>query len=222
MKAVIVEIHKKYCILLTKDGGFIKKKVQGCAFEIGDEIETGNVLVKERHSKYLKVVLVAASFFILTTIGLVFSRDYVRSFLSPADVTIAAAPESMMEEIKMPEAADSAILYDEEDAILRLEMSPSQSFTIEEKSGKVYFDDLRVNYKVKIQGLNILSLRIENRGTDVFNGFIELSLLLADETISRTFSFDLVQFSSKEQLQEEILLEPDEKVFTLTSYRVDD
>ncbi len=38
MKASIVEIHKKYCIILTADGQFVRQDVPAGAYEIGDEI----------------------------------------------------------------------------------------------------------------------------------------------------------------------------------------
>ncbi|MDD3819638.1 MAG: anti-sigma factor domain-containing protein [Actinomycetota bacterium] len=38
MKGVIIEIGKDYCIVLTKDGQFIRQKIPHGVFEIGDEI----------------------------------------------------------------------------------------------------------------------------------------------------------------------------------------
>ena len=38
MKAVIMEIHKDYCIVMTKDGQFLKQNIPAGVFEIGDEI----------------------------------------------------------------------------------------------------------------------------------------------------------------------------------------
>jgi hypothetical protein len=54
MKASIVEIYKDYCIVLTRDGRFIRQDVPAGAYEIGDEIfieDAGLIAVMEKPLK---------------------------------------------------------------------------------------------------------------------------------------------------------------------------
>jgi|GEM_PF-1720247 len=54
MKASIVEIYRDYCIVLTRDGRFIRQDVPAGAYEIGDEIfieDAGLIAVKEKPLK---------------------------------------------------------------------------------------------------------------------------------------------------------------------------
>ncbi len=54
MKASVVEIYKDYCIVLTRDGRFIRQDMTAGAYEIGDEIVTesaGLFAVKEKPQK---------------------------------------------------------------------------------------------------------------------------------------------------------------------------
>jgi hypothetical protein len=54
MKASVVEIYKDYCIVLTRDGRFIRQDVSAGAYEIGDEIvieANGLITAKEKRLK---------------------------------------------------------------------------------------------------------------------------------------------------------------------------
>ena len=83
MKAVIMEIHKGYCIVVTPDGQFLKRKIPEGVFEIGDEIiiEQEFYLEPARQTgpSWVKKFAITASVAVVVVIGLIFGVKYMRS-----------------------------------------------------------------------------------------------------------------------------------------------
>jgi hypothetical protein len=74
MKASVVEIYKDYCIVLTRDGRFIRQDVPAGAYEIGDEIiieAAGLFTVKEKPLKnpFGMFARLAAGFAVIVILG---------------------------------------------------------------------------------------------------------------------------------------------------------
>ena len=89
MKAVIIEIHKDYCIVMTKDGQFLKQNIPAGVFEIGDEI----VIAKEYSYEpktikagWLKSLSVASMAVVVVAVLSIFGVWYFKQYL-PLRVT---------------------------------------------------------------------------------------------------------------------------------------
>ena len=86
MKAVIMEIHKDYCIVVTRDGQFLKRKIPPGVFEIGDEIlidqEYSFEPAKPAGTNWVKKFVVTISVAVVVVVALVLGVRYMRSFLS--------------------------------------------------------------------------------------------------------------------------------------------
>lgn len=213
MKALVAEIHKNYCILLTKDGRFIRKKMDGCSIELGDELEVYELSRQERNSKVLRITLLAASVVIALSLGAIFSMNYVRSFITPDAVTMAAAPEMIEEEMAPAASAEADLFYDEQERVMDLKDAPAASFAIQEGLFEYSIDDFNIRYEVSPAKEGSLSFGIENAGMSRFTGMIELVFLYEDGTISKSIVFEFEDFSFGQYRHEEISITEAEKSF---------
>ena len=61
MRAVVIEIHKNYCIAVTPDGRFVKQHTEQGELEIGDEImiEAGHTAPSREWIKTLAIAFTA-------------------------------------------------------------------------------------------------------------------------------------------------------------------
>ena len=68
MRAVVIEIHKNYCIAVTPDGRFVKQHAEQGELEIGDEI-----MVEARHlapgMDWVKTFAIAAAAIVVIGFG---------------------------------------------------------------------------------------------------------------------------------------------------------
>jgi len=97
MKALIVEIKRKYCIIITPDGRFLKKAMPAGNYEIGDEvlIDENDTVAKNAGHKFsfgmpAKIAAGFAVAAILVT-GAYFGARYIGSAGSAAPM-VASAP----------------------------------------------------------------------------------------------------------------------------------
>jgi hypothetical protein len=68
MKAVVLEIHKKYCIMVTEDGQFLKQDIPAGNLEIGDEIIVEKALAYPAGRNWLSKLAIAAA--VVAVVGL--------------------------------------------------------------------------------------------------------------------------------------------------------
>jgi hypothetical protein len=220
MKAVVVEIHKNYCIALTKDGRFIKRKMDGFLMEIGDELELAESFVQQRSARLLRIALVAASVFIVISLSAIFSIQYVRSFLTPDAVTMAAAPEMIEEEMALAMPSEAEVLRDGQEQLMDAKDISSAFIAIEEGPAEYFIDDFHITYEIINGQERSLYVRIENIGENSFTGTVELVFFYDDETVSKTIFFELEDFSYGQYIQEEIAILEEEKSFAFHAYGV--
>ena len=79
MKAIIMEINKKYCIVMTEDGQFLNHRISGGSGEIGDEIimEENNEFSYANYRKtWIRGIAVGFAVLIVLVMGSVFSYRF--------------------------------------------------------------------------------------------------------------------------------------------------
>src|SRR4030043_1973409 len=84
MKAVIIEIHKDYCIVMTKDGQFIRQNIPAGVFEIGDEIVISKEYSYEPktiRAGWLKSLSVASMAVVVVAVLSIFGVWYFKQYL---------------------------------------------------------------------------------------------------------------------------------------------
>src|SRR4030065_959308 len=84
MKAVIIEIYKDYCIVMTKDGQFLKQNIPAGVFEIGDEIVSAKEYSYEPKTikaGWLKSLSVASMALVVVAVLSLFGVWYFKQYL---------------------------------------------------------------------------------------------------------------------------------------------
>lgn len=236
MKAVVMEIHKDYCIVMTEDGQFLKQRVPAGAFEIGDEI-----IVERKYSyepKVSRVVrfAVAAAVMVVLALGVVLGVRYFRQYYPVGDIAMVAeeramekavAEEDTREEVFMKEAeaeVEEALPEEAtEETALAMEAEQEEIIIYESKSVysleegttvREHIEDIIFSYKVS--GERNLSVRLKNGSSaNVFNGTFTLIMLLSDGSVARTTTILLEGFEPGEIHEESFSLEAGEAEFKL-------
>ena len=100
MKALIVEIKRKYCIIITPDGKFLKKAMPAGNYEIGDEvlIDENKAAIKQAERKFSfgMPARIAAGFAVAAILvtGAYFGARYIGNAGSAAPM-VASAPSEV-------------------------------------------------------------------------------------------------------------------------------
>jgi len=227
MKAVVMEIHKDYCIVMTEDGQFLRQEIPAGRLEIGDEIVIVKEYYYERRASWVKSFAIAASVVVVVAVGSVFGVRYLKQYYPAGDIAMVAeekavAEEATREEVLMEEEALPTEEGTEEPA---LAMEAEQEETIIYKSKSVYpleerttvrehIEDIIFSYKVS--GERNLLVRLENgSSTNVFNGTFTLITLLSDGSVARKITILLEGFEPGEIHEESFPLEAGEAEFRL-------
>jgi len=132
MKAVIMEIHKEYCIVMTGDGRFIRQAVPAGELEIGDEIIVEEETFTAPGRDWIKTFAIAAvailvigfgSYGILRIFGGLGSRGGEAAMVADAEMLIeekandeavaATAEEEAVQESPEGEEAEMAEVAEE-------------------------------------------------------------------------------------------------------------
>lgn len=201
MKAVIMEIHKDYCIVVTEEGRFLRRKIPSGVFEIGDEIIIDQELAfgpaktprQSMVGRYLATALVVAVIIIGAVLGIRFIRQYYAS-----GGTGLAEYETVAEEAVGEEAEEPQYEYEESAELTKDEAE--EDLAEEEKEGNVvykdiYFLDVENWAQEKIRGMmfsyrvesgTVLQVQLENISNEPgFDGTFKLSMLKADKSETR-------------------------------------
>jgi len=228
MKAVVMEIHKDYCIVMTEDGQFLRQEIPAGVFEIGDEI-----IVERQYSyepKVSRVVrfAIAASVVVVVAIGSVFGVRYLKQYYPAGDIAMVAeekavAEEATREEVLMEEEALPTEESAEEPA---LAMEAEQEETIIYKSENIYslkeegmiekyIEEIMIKFSYKVIDSTSLWVSLENSSTYSFSGNFNLVMLLSDGSVARTKTIFLEGFKPGDIYKKQFPLEAGEVEFKL-------
>ncbi len=110
MKAVVMEIHKDYCIVMTEDGQFLRQEIPAGGLEIGEEVVIEKAYYYERRASWVKSFAIAASVVAVVAVGSVFGVRYLKQYYPAGDIAMVAeekavAEEATREEVLMEEEA---------------------------------------------------------------------------------------------------------------------
>ena len=222
MKAVVMEIYKDYCIVMTKDGQFLRNKIPVGRLEIGDEI------VIERHYSYEpKVSLVArfaiaAAVMVVLALGAVLGVRYISQYHATRGTAMVA--EEVVEEKAIVEEA-LPVEEGAEEPALAMEAEQEETIIYEsesvyslEEEGMIeeYIEEIKIMFSYKVIDGTSLWVSLENSSsTGSFNGTFNLVMLLSDGSVARTKTIPLGGLEPGEIHKDEFPLEAGETGFKL-------
>jgi len=209
MKAVIMEIYKDYCIVMTRDGQFLKQRIPAGVFEIGDEITvseeyTFKPVRVNLNIGWIRNAAVTASVVVIVIAGSIFGVWYLRHYSASRSLASFTEDTTTQEMIIGEEAAEeekkestqeepSMAMAAEEEAIEAITFEKTYSIEEQAEVEEDIEEIIRFSYKV-IDGVN-LRIKLKNISSTLsFNGTIRLVMFLSDETESRTEIISLEGF----------------------------
>lgn len=227
MKAVVMEIHKDYCIVMTEDGQFLRQVIPAGRLEIGEEVVIEEAYAYERRASWVKRFAIAASVVVVVAVGSVFGVRYLKQYYPAGDIAMVAeekavAEEATREEVLMEEEALPTEEGTEEPA-LAMEAEQEEIIIYESKSVysleegttvEEHIEDIIFSYKVS--GERNLLVKLENiSSTYSFSGNFNLVMLLSDGSVARTITILLEGFEPADIYEESFPLEAGEAEFRL-------
>jgi len=235
VKAVIMEIHKDYCIVVTEEGRFLRRKIPSGVFEIGDEIMIDQELTFEpaktpRQSmvgRYLATALVVVVVIVGAVLGIRFIRQYYASEgrgLAEYEAVAEEAAEEVVEEAEEPQ-------YEyEESAELTKDEAEEALAAEEEKEGNVVYKDIYfldvenwvqekirgIMFSYKVESGTVLQVQLENISSEPgFDGTFELFMLKADKSETRVIDIPFKNFVPGDFFEDAFMLQEGETSFRL-------
>ncbi len=220
MKAVIIEIHKDYCIVMTKDGQFLKQNIPAGVFEIGDEI----VIAKEYSYEpktiktgWLKSLSVASMAVVVVAVLSIFGVWYFKQYLPlknaammTGDTTEETAQAAAEEEISGEAAREEST----EESGLSMEADQGEAVSFEKTYSlievpKVEGENIEGVLSFSYEVIDNVSLEVEIRNISSvsnFNGTITLTTLFADDSVSQVKIIPLDGFEPARVKKEPVFL----------------
>ena len=202
MKAVVMEIYKDYCIVMTKDGQFLKQEIPAGVFEIGDEIMVSEGYVyKPKVVKvgWMRSFAVGTMIVVMVAVVSIFGVWYLKQYRPSRDIalltedtteetlTVQIEEEAPQEEIE-EESALSMNAEQEEKVIFDSTYPLEEEAQVEEDINGIIF-----SYEI-IDNVN-LRVKLENKSyTPSFNGTFNLVMLFSDGSESRIETIPLEGF----------------------------
>lgn len=213
MKAIIMEIDKKYCIVMTEDGQFLNHRISGGSVEIGDGIiieEKNNEFSYANYKKtWIRGLAVGFAVLVVLVMGSVFSYRFLKQYfpISSAPTVAAALGDSAA-------AAENAETIRQSPLFEKVLSLKKQNVLTEENINGILF-----SYQVLSTEQKVLQVKIENKNDSLkFEGSILLKLMLEDGSITRQVTIELPGFNPGYIKEEKIAVENGETNFKLLVY----
>ena len=218
MKAIIMEIYKNFCIVMTEDGKFLKYKMPAGFAEIGDEVIVEKAPALQPGRNWVRGISIAFAVIVITT-GSVFGYRYLKQYTMAANAPVVAAvraekakDESNKESMKIgvqSEASEEAPLLEKTFSLEK------EDILVEQSLGNL---NLLFSYKVISGEIKNLSIKIKNNNTGAFSGTFNLGIFLGDGVTSRQVAIELMDFNPGSSKEEIVKLEQGEIGFKLKVY----
>ncbi len=220
MKAVIMEIYKDYCIVMTRDGQFLKQGIPAGVFEIGDEIVVSEGYVyrpKVVKVGWMKSFAVGTMIVVMVAVVSIFGVVYLKQYrpsrgiaLSAEDTTEETLTAQIEEEAREEEIGEESALSmkaEQEGTVIfdktysLEEEVPVEEEAVEEEevpAGEVTRVEEDINgiiFSYEIMDKVNLRVKLENKSyTPAFNGTFNLFILFSDGSQSRIGTISLEGF----------------------------
>jgi hypothetical protein len=229
-----MEINKNYCIVMTRDGQFLKHKAAAGSVEIGDEIVISKVPEVRLGRLYARGFAIAAAV-VVVVVGGVFSYRYLSKFYPVGGVRELAKAEVEDKEVYQAEApAEVAVTQEvgEEADMVAAEFEESAVDEINEAGGLMYekdfvveegieveefiIDDLRFKYEIfESDGEKQILISFKNTsGSLSFTGSADI-ILLSGDNILKELHIDLVDLGPWEEKEETVVYEEDASILRI-------
>ena len=221
MKAIIMEINKKYCIVMTEDGQFLNHRISGGSVEIGD-----GIIIKEKNNEfsyanYKKTWIrgLAAGFAVLVVLvmGSVFSYRFLKQYFPISSAPTVAAAKISEENLALGDssaAAENAETIRQSPLFEKMLSLKKQNVLTEENINGILF-----SYQVLSTEQKVLQVKIENKNDSLkFEGSILLKMMLENGSITRQLTIGLPGFNPGYIKEEKIAIENGETNFKLLVY----
>jgi len=232
MKAIVMEINKKYCVVMTEDGQFLNHMIAGGSVEIGDSIsieEKNNVFSHENYKKtWIRTTAVGFAVLVILVMGSVFSYRFLKQYFSVNSAPAVAAAKISGENLTESEAeknsesslGESAAVTENDESMQdsplfeKVLLLKKEDVLTEENINGVLF-----SYQVLNTGKKVLHIKIENKNNSLkFEGSILLEMMLEDGSVASQTTIDLPGFDPGYIKEEKIAIEGGETNFRLTFY----
>ncbi len=213
-----MEIRKGYCIILTRDGRFLKQVIPPGVFEVGDEITVSEEYVyktKRIDISRVKTLSLAASIIIILATVSFFSFWYLKHYTASrsadaesvgvyvaeeeAEVADADADAEMIVEEKVTEAVEKRTIIFEE----------TYYFREQEEAEEDIEDTLSISYKI----IDDISLRIKLRNissASKFDGTLTMVMYLSDGSESQAETVSIDELEPGEVTENPLFLKTEE------------
>ena len=217
MKAVVIEIHKNYCIVVTGDGQFLKHKAGAGSVEIGDEVVISRV-PETRMARFTVRGFAVAAAVLVVIIGGIYSYRYLSKFYPVgsarelAEAEFNYKDEAQAETVVTEEAEEAAATAPEleKSAIDEVNLIYERDFSIEEDTMvDELIDDLYLKYKIfESDGKKQILISFKNVGDNLsFTGTADIIILFSDGSILKETHIELVDFGPQEEKEETVIYE---------------
>ncbi len=231
-----MEIHKDYCIVLTKNGQFLKRKIPAGVFEVGDEIVIDQELAfyepqKTAKSSWVGRFVATASIVVVIIVGVVLGVRFAKRYSSSGEVDFSSEYTVVGKEAQEEEAGEAMITGEEEEMAEEEEAEEEVIAAVdEEKEGTVVYTDIYFLNKKdwveeKIRGILFsymvaddtgIQMRIENISSmPDFNGNFKLYMLKSDRSVTRVIIIPFENFAPGDIYEDSFSLSEMEKSFRL-------
>ena len=221
MKALIMEINKKYCIVMTEDGQFLNHRISGGSVEIGDGIiieEKNNEFSYANYKKtWIRGFAVGFAVLIVLVMGSVFSYRFLKQYFPISSAPTVAAAKISEENLALGEsaaAAENAETIQQSPLFEKVLLLNKENVLTEDNINGILF-----SYQVLSTGQKLLQVKIENKNDSLkFEGSILLEMMLEDRSITRQVTIGLPGFNPGYIKEEKIAIENGETNFKLLVY----
>jgi len=228
MKAIIMEINKKYCVVMTEDGQFLNHRISGGSVEIGDGIiieEKNNEFSYVNYKKtWIRGFAVGFAVLIVLVMGSVFSYRFLKQYfpissapsVAAAKISLQSTSQESSTESSLGESAvaENAETFQQSPLFEKVLLLKKESVLTEETINGILF-----SYQVLSTGQKLLQVKIENKNDSLkFEGSILLEMMLEDGSITRQVTLWLPGFNPGYIKEEKIAIENGETNFKLLVY----
>jgi hypothetical protein len=241
MKAIVMEINKKYCVVMTEDGQFLNHRISGGSMEIGDSIiieEKNNEFSYKNYRKsWIRGIAVGFAVLVVLVMGSVFSYRFLKQYFPTSTAPAVAAVKIPEENLADSEAeknlqstaqeSSNESSFDESVAAAgnsgTIQQSPLFEKVLSLKKKDVLTEEningILFSYKVLDAGQKVLQVIVENKNDSLkFEGSILLEMILEDGSIKSQTTIELPGFNPGYIKEEKVAIENGETNFKVTVY----
>lgn len=221
MKAIIMEINKRYCIVMTEDGQFLNYRIPADSVEIGDEIVIEEKYNEFSYSNYKKTWIrgfaIGFAVLVVLVMGSVFSYRFLKQYFPIGSAQAVAALKTTEENSTLGEseaAADNSKAAGQMPLFEKIFLLKKENVLTEDNINGILF-----SYQVLSTDQKVLQIKIENENDSLkFEGTFILEMMLEDGSIKSQAAIDLPGFNAGAVKEEKIPIEDGETNFKLVVY----